>query len=539
MNKAFNSKHADMRKEWLESYDPGKTVLRWKGNTPEEKDITFADYIDTELIKFSIDDCKRSIPNLIDGLKEGHRKVLYVTFLRNQKYTGKTIKVAQLAGSVAEKSGYHHGEQNLYTTITNMANAYVGSNNIPLLYRDGGFGTRQSGGKDAANGRYIFTKLDALTRLIFRAEDDVLLEHVEDDGEKVEPRFYVPIIPMILVNGVIAGIGTGWSCSIPCYNPLDLVASIKVWLEKDGNVFEELDGTTFSHLPEIKPWYRDHTGEMVKEDETKYVSWGKVEEDAKGNAVVTELPVGMWTDDFTEFLEDLRQEKQISTFKNHSTPKVIHFTIKPASEGISCDAEGLKLYKYIRTSNMVLFCEKGTLRKYNNTDQIIDAYCTIRYEYYVKRKKHILKELENRIKFLGNKRRFLEEVRDGEIKLFDEVRGKKQSRSTTDIVKDLEKRGYDKDQNRDNSEEEEEEKSTGHGYEYLLRLQISSITAEKIIKLKNDIANSIQERDDLQATSEKELWLRELEEFESEYKKWLTEISKEDVGETKQSKKKK
>ena len=135
-------------------------------------------------------------------------------------------------------------------------------------------------------------------------------------------------------------------------------------------------------------------------------------------------------------------------------------------------------------------------------------------------------------------------MRDGEIKLFDEVRGKKQSRSTTDIVKDLEKRGYDKDQDSgdDENEEEEERKVTGHGYEYLLRLQISSITAEKINKLKNDIANSIRERDDLQSTSEKQLWLRELDEFEAEYDKWLVEMNKEEVkkgSEAKQSKKKK
>ena len=154
----------------------------------------FSDYIDTELIKFSIDDCGRSIPNIFDGLKQSQRKILYATFLKNLKPGGKSMKVVQLAGFVAEKTNYHHGEQCLFETITKMAQDFPGSNNIPYLQKDGQFGSRLSGGKDAANARYIFTKLTKLTRLIFRPEDDVLLKNVLDDGDLVEPEFYLPIL---------------------------------------------------------------------------------------------------------------------------------------------------------------------------------------------------------------------------------------------------------------------------------------------------------------------------------------------------------
>lgn len=533
MNKAFHTKYSDMRKEWLEHYDPNNVVLKWDGNKPEKQTITYAQYINTELIKFSLDDCKRSIPSLMDGLKEGHRKVLYVAFLRKLKYTGKTIKVAQLAGSVSEKAGYHHGEKNLESTMTGMANSYVGSNNIPLLFRDGQFGSRAEGGKDAAAGRYIWTKLDALTRLIFREEDDILLEHIEDDGDKVEPKFYVPIIPMILVNGCLAGIGTGWSCSVPCYNPLDLIVAIKTWLNNDNKAFDSQDGITISLLPELKPWYRGHTGEMTSEGSGKFTSWGRVEKD-KGKVHVTELPVGMWTSDFVESLEAMKEEKQITNYKNHSTPKDISFTITESDEGITCDEKNLKLHKPIRTSNMVLFTEQGCLKKFTSPDEIIDAFCNIRFAYYVKRKARQLKELEREIKMLGNKKRFLQEVRDGVIKLFEELKGgKKQSRKTSDIVEELEEKGYDKDNNQEDEdekkEEEDDEKKTksGHGYEYLLRLQISSITAEKIEKLVNDIANREQEHENLSATTEKELWIRDLDEFEDAYLKWLPVINSE------------
>jgi DNA gyrase/topoisomerase IV subunit B len=543
MIKAFHCKYADKRKEWLAQYDPNQTVLKWEGNKEEKYSITFSDYINTELIKFSMEDCKRSIPNLMDGLKEGHRKILYVSFLRNLKYTGKTIKVAQLGGSVSEKAGYHHGEKNLEVTMTGMANSYVGSNNIPLLFRDGQFGSRAEGGKDAAAGRYIWTKLDAMTRLIFREEDDCLLEHVEDDGDKVEPKFYVPIIPMILVNGCLAGIGTGWSCSIPCYNPLDIIECIKSWLNNGNKGYEIADNIMISMLPELKPWYRGHNGEMVKEGEGKFTSWGKIEKDNKGKVHITELPVGLWTSKFTQMLEKMREEKQISSYKNHSTPKDIHYIITETDDGITCDLKNLKLSKVIRTSNMVLFTEQGFLRKFNTPEEIIDNFCQIRYQFYVKRKVKQLKDLERQIKILGNKKRFLEEVRDGEIKLFEELKGnKKQSRKTDDIVAELEKRGYDKDFNdkdkpKEEDETEDEKEVKGHGYEYLLRLQISSITAEKIDKLKNDIANRKSEHDHLYKKSEKDIWLDELEQFKQEYLKWLPVINNEKQSKLKKDKK--
>jgi len=543
MNKAFHSKYSDLRKDWLEHYDPQNVVLKWDGNKAEKHTITFSQYINTELIKFSLDDCKRSIPSLMDGLKEGHRKVLYVALMRKLKYTGKTIKVAQLAGSVSEKAGYHHGEKNLESTMTAMANAYVGSNNIPLLFRDGQFGSRAEGGKDAAAGRYIWTKLDQMTRLLFPEQDDALLEHIEDDGDKVEPKFYVPILPMILINGCIAGIGTGWSCSVPCYNPLDLIAAVKTWLDNNNQAFDTRDDMTISLLPELKPWYRGHTGEMTTEEPGKYTSWGRVER-IKDKAHVVELPVGMWTSDFVDTLESMKEEKQISNYKNHSTPKDISFIITESDDGITCDVNSLKLHKPIRTSNMVLFTENGSLKKFSSPEEIIDTFCNIRFAYYVKRKAKQLSDLEYEIKILGNKKRFLQEVRDGVIKLFEELKGgKKQSRKTAAIVAELEEKGYDKntrdeeEEKKDDEEEEKEEKKTkssSHGYEYLLRLQISSVTAEKIAKLLNDIGKKEQEHEELSATTEKELWIRDLDNFEAAYLKWLPIINSEKVTKKKE-----
>src|SRR5204862_220440 len=134
------------------------------------------------------------------------------------------IKVAQLSGYVSEHASYHHGEASLNGTIVNMAQNFVGSNNINLLYPSGQFGTRAEGGDDAASARYIFTKLEPIARTIFPPLDDAILQYLDDDGQLVEPEWYTPILPMVLVNGA-SGIGTGWSTSVPSYNPRDLVAN--------------------------------------------------------------------------------------------------------------------------------------------------------------------------------------------------------------------------------------------------------------------------------------------------------------------------
>ena len=195
---AFSKKKADDRKEWLKLYEPG-TVL-----DPKLTEIPISDFINKELILFSLADNIRSIPSVLDGLKPGQRKVMYACFKRNLK---SEIKVAQLGGYVSEHTGYHHGEQSLYQTIVGLAQDFVGSNNIYLLKPNGAFGTRATGGKDSAAPRYIFTELNKITRKIFNPLDDPLLTYIQDDEQTVEPEWYLPVIPMILVNGA-EGIGT-------------------------------------------------------------------------------------------------------------------------------------------------------------------------------------------------------------------------------------------------------------------------------------------------------------------------------------------
>lgn len=859
INKVFHVKYSDQRKDWLEKYDP-KTpfALDDEGKLVS---INMSDFLNNEVIKFSHDDCKRSIPHLFDGLKESQRKVLYSVKKRNLTYNKTSLKVAQLAGYVAEVSNYHHGEQNLFQTITKMANEFPGSNNIPLLYRDGqfgcldpntlvllwngskkkakdvlvgdlligddgeprkvlklvegedemyeikqqnglqnyivnsqhiltlfisshksiywseklnswvvqhydknsntlkkthfkvcdtkdvdqntldaystkedayngvlnfakslednvfdirledylkmsnhtkrkckgiinnvpikwnhqdvpidpyifghwlgdenqnssgfsstdeefeellkknnlfenkhipesyikndvstrlkllagfidsvgsvlkttnsyvvrishsylmeslqyianslGFGTsltcsekqtikgkmyttlyisgenlfniptkiyrnkipyyvgsnntiysisvnklgkgkfngwsvdknerfllgdftvthnsRINGGIDAANARYIFTKMEPLTPLIFREEDDILLERVCDDGDEVEPKFYIPIIPMVLVNGA-HGIGSGWSSSIPCYNPLDIIQCIEIWLKKDGKIMTEDEDSIISYLPDLVPWYRGFNGtiEKKKDNDSTFVTYGIIEKD-KNKSIISELPIGMWTDKFKEMTEDWLVDKKVKNVQNYSTPNHVYFVITESDDGFSCNLKNMKLHSYLYTSNMVLFNEKEQLKKYT-IEEIINDFCVMRFEFYKKRKAYMISLLEKDLRHLFNKARFVEEVIEKKLIIMnidEEI-----------IVKNLEKNGFDKE----NVKEDDENSG---GYNYLLKMQVRTFTSNKVKQLRSEIEEKNNKLNIMKSTSEKQLWLNDLEEFKIEYNKWL------------------
>lgn len=198
----------------------------------------------------------------------------------------KEIKVAQLAGAVAELSSYHHGEVSLMGTIVGLAQDFVGSNNLNLLMPYGQFGTRLSGGKDAASARYIFTALSPLARRVIHEEDDAILNYLYEDNQKIEPLWYIPIIPMVLINGA-EGIGTGWSTKVPNYDIHEVIANLR----------RMLDGV--DPLPML-PSYRGYNGRIVEVGENRYVFFGEIAVLDDQTVEITELPIKVWTQYYKE-----------------------------------------------------------------------------------------------------------------------------------------------------------------------------------------------------------------------------------------------
>jgi DNA topoisomerase-2 len=394
---AFDKKKADDRKIWLlesTAKDPKELEVPY-GNV---KQLNITDFIHKDLVNFSLADLKRSIAHVCDGLKPSQRKVMYSCF---QKNLTAEMKVAQLAAFVAEKSAYHHGEVSLADTIVKLANDYMGSNNINLLEPCGQFGTRLMGGKDASQTRYIFTRLTSEARKLFDPKDDAILNYLDDDGRSIEPDFYMPTLPMILVNGS-EGIGTGFSCYVPPFNPKDI----------RDNITNVLNGKS---IQKMKPWFRGFKGKIMEQDDDSWVTqgvWTTIGRTVK----VTELPPGRWTQDYKEHLDTLVEKKIISGFTNNSTTENVDFLIQDYN---GKDAvKDLKLQKTLRTSNMHLFHPTKGIHKYQSPELILKDFIELRYEYYKKRKEHLIKVLEAKAQMCDYKSRFVSMVINGDIIVF-------------------------------------------------------------------------------------------------------------------------
>ena len=490
----FNKKRADDRKEWLSTYNRADHL------DTSHKHVTYEDFMTREMKHFSIYDNQRSIANGMDGLKISLRKILFAAFKKGGLKT--EIKVAQFSGYVSEHSGYHHGEASLNGAIVGMAQNFVGSNNINLFEPNGQFGTRLAGGRDSASERYIFTQLNAITRLIYRAEDDAVLEYLDDDGQLVEPTFYAPIVPMILINGT-KGIGTGFSTDIMCHNPLQVIDYIRAMLLKKPE----------SEWGTIEPYYRGFKGTIAAlAAPGKFLVKGLHTVDAAKKQVrVTELPVGHWTEDFKKHLESLIESGAIKDYVDMSTDTVVDFTITfPATADFGalaatvdhgcCTAieKLLKLCSTESTSNMHLFDSQDQLKKYGNVRDIVRDYYATRLDLYGKRKTHQLAAMAAELRVLSNKARYIQELLDGSIDL--------RRKRGDELTSMLQSKGYD-------SVEGDEQ------YKYLLKLPMDSVSEENVHKLLKEKGQKEVHHSTLESTSIEQLWLTDLAELRAEYVK--------------------
>ena len=503
----FNKKRADDRKEWLKYYDRNSYL------DTSKQSVLYEEFIDRELIHFSKYDCDRSIPNLMDGLKISLRKILFSAFKKNLTTE---IKVAQFSGYVSEHSGYHHGEASLNAAIVGMAQNFVGSNNVNLFMPNGQFGTRLQGGKDSASERYIFTQLNKITRNIFPEVDDNILNYLNDDGLPVEPVFYAPIIPMVLVNGS-KGIGTGFSTDIMCYNPLEIIEYL---INKLLSIEEDDDF-------EFIPYYDGFKGQISKIAEGKFLIKGIYEKLTTDKIKVTELPVGYWTEDFKELLESLLEpsvDKEgkktpaiIKDYDDLSKDTNVDFTIT-FSKGKLEELEGckgeyncngleklLKLYTTNTTTNMHLFDANEKLQKYNKITEIIDAYYETRLKLYNERKVFMINNIEKELVLLSNKSKYIKEILDGTI----DLRKKKRE----EITLMLKTKGY----NVINDDEE---------YRYLIKMPMDSVTEENIEKLLKEKGDKEAELEIIKVTTINKMWVSELNKLRNLYLEYKEERKK-------------
>jgi DNA topoisomerase-2 len=492
----FNKKRPDDRKTWLENYNKSAFL------DTSRPAVSYDEFIHNEMIHFSTYDCARSIPNMVDGLKTSLRKILFCAFKRPLT---SELKVAQFSGYVSEHSSYHHGEASLNAAIVAMAQNFVGSNNINLLMPNGQFGTRLQGGDDSASERYIFTLLNNLARVIFPDVDDAVLNYLDDDGTIVEPEYYVPVIPFALVNGV-SGIGTGFSCNIQPYNPLQLADYLKRKLT--GAATEDVD---------FVPYYEGFKGTVEKADKNKFAIRGVYERVDDDRIRITELPVGVWTMPYITFLEGLvdggvdKTGKKIAPvlkdFKSLSTEVAVDITVQfPKGVLATMTPEAiektLKLTTSVSTSNMHMFNAECKLHKYDSPAEIIDEFYAVRMATYAKRKANQVSVMERKLVKLSNKAKYIMGNLNDTIDL--------RRKTNEAVVKLLEEKGFDR-----------LEESNGElSFKYLTKMPMDSVTKENVDAILKEKTDTEQELDELKSTTLEQMWMRELANFEKEYAKY-------------------
>lgn len=475
-------KCTDKRKDWLGTYDKNSYVAI------SENRVSYQDLINKELIHFSIYDNTRSIPSLCDGFKPSQRKILYYML---QKNITTPIKVAQLSGYVSAEMGYHHGEVSLQQAIINLAQDFIGSNNINLLYPDGNFGSRLCS-SDSASPRYIYTYLSKLTKMIFNDCDSCLLKQQYDDGIPIEPEWFIPVIPIILVNGC-SGIGTGFSTNIPPHNPKDII----------DNIYRLLD----SKQPiDMIPYFNGFKGSVIQLESGSYISKGIYKKLSNTQIEITEIPAGTWVSNYKEFLESLidgnndnkkSQKVVLKDVKNKTLDENtgVHFIVdfknsEDLDKLIKSDTleKELKLIKPFSTRNMYLFDDKMLPSKYDNTVDILLDFYSIRLSFYVKRRLYIIKKLTDELIVLNNKLKFITEY------INDILIINKQTKDS--IIKQLIERKYHKIED---------------SFNYLINMPIISMTSEKIEELEKQIKSKELLLKEITEKTEKDLWRDDLE----------------------------
>ena len=484
---AFQKNRADDRKEWLMKYDRNDIL------TYEERNVSYHDFIHKDLIHFSNYDNNRSIPHIMDGQKQSQRKILYGAYLRGLDKD--EIKVAQLAGFVSDKAAYHHGEMSLNGAIVGMAQDFVGSNNINILAPLGNFGTRYLGGKDAASSRYIFTKITDISSMIFKKIDNYIVNKQEEDGMPIEPEYYAPIIPMILVNGA-SGIGTGFSTDVPSFNPIDII----------NNLLEMIKNPSGKTI-KMTPYWKGFNGTIEEINNNTYETKG-VYTIKKNKLIITELPIGSWTQNYKEFLEKLyeteqgkknKDEKTFVGYKEYHTDTKVHFELEFTDGFIETIKDIYKNYHLtsrVSISNMHLYSTEGRITKYNTINDILEEYYIKRLELYANRRKYQLDELKRELDIISNKVKFILMVVNDQLII--------NKRKRNEIEHDLEQNNFTRvDTNK------------GPSYDYLLSMAIYQLTQERIEELKKQEKDKQTEYNKLNKLKPEDIWMNELNELKN------------------------
>jgi DNA topoisomerase-2 len=412
-----------------------------------------------------------------------------------------------LAGYVSEHAAYHHGEASLNSTITGMAQNFVGSNNVNLLVPIGQFGSRLMGGQDSAQPRYIHTHLEPIVDSMFRKEDTSILKNIDDDGEIVEPEYYQPVVPLLVINGSL-GIGTGFSTNIPPHNPSDVVSLLRDRLFMRRGTLAGLV---------LQPWWYGFNGTIHRTADSTWVTKGKATwDDAKHTITITELPVGTWTKDYKVYLDTLctgDKEKGIKPilesfddlYNDTEVKFILYFDndtyFEMRTDSVAAE-KMLQINSTWHTTNMVCFSPEMKIKRYATVGDMMEDYYQVRLKGYDTRKALELQRLERELQEYDAKARFLQAILDDKIDL--------RRKSDEDIVVAMKHHKLPALDAMDKPDEAD-------SYEYLLKMRMDRVKSSAVEEARKHVEAAKSSLELLRATTAENLWLRDLDGFEKSW----------------------
>lgn len=447
-------------------------------------ELKISDFYKVEYVNFATYDCYRKLGCFVDGFKISMRKITY-TLNSNYKNTDK-IKVSQLSAKTAETTQYLHGENSLQGVMVNMAQNFTGTNNLNLLNPEGAFGTRLI--QEAAAPRYIYTQKNNLFDKIFIKDDEQILTGLIFEGDTIEYKYYLPIIPMLLVNGS-EGMAVGFAQKILNRNPKEIIKVLKNYIKT-------------KQLPtEIIPWYKGFAGTITKNSENQIICTGKIEKINTSKLRITEIPFNYDLTSYLKILNDLEEKGKIKNYKDLSESNNFEFEISMRREDLEKLSQDdlLNLFKLISrtTENFTCLDENSKIKQLNSEIEILENFIRVRTEAYHLRKKVKCEKALAEIKVLKNKYKYIANVVKGNIVIFKE---KKEN-----ILKKIEELALDK---------------INDSYDYLLAIRVGAFTEDELIELKESINQKIIAYNEYLQKNIETIWYEELDDLEKNLKNY-------------------
>lgn len=438
--------------------------------------ILIKDFLENEYSNSALYNCYRSIASYIDGCKPSARKVVYTIKKRNMTAS---MKVSRLSSAVAEETEYLHGEGSLQGVIVNMTQDFIGSNNMPLLSPDGNFGSRHIPISSAP--RYIFSKKSENFELIFNKLDDKSLISQEFEGNVIEPKFYVPILPLLLINGS-EGMGTGFAQKILPRKTKDIIKAIEDIL------------TTGDTRNKLVPYYKGFKGK-VKQGVTSS-QWeiiGTYSIDNTSTISITELPIGYTLASYVKILNKLVEDTTIKSYKDLCENDEFLFKLSVQRQFTKLeDSEILSKLKLIKrvSENFTCIDQNNSIIVFDSAKELLTHFIQIRLEYYGKRREYLISQYEEEIMYAESIRFFIKSIISGTLTVNNVPKAK--------IVEQLTK--FPKIIKKENS------------FDYLLRMPIYSLTKEKVVDLEKQVSDKKKTLDYYTKSTSDSLWKVDLEE---------------------------